>query len=312
MKDKILNLFIVMISVFLIFELLFNKNIIYASIMYALNLWVNSLIPSLFPFFIISNILINYNINNYIPKIFKNICKKMFNISDNMVVIFLLSMISGFPSNAKNAKIMYDKGKISLCEANHILLFSHFANPIFILSTVAIFFFHNERMGIIALMSHYLSNFILGILFRGTFNLNTYSNYEEKIETKSFANIFILSIRDSIDTIITICGILTVFLIISTVVVDLFNFNEYNSMIVKSIFEITIGIEALSKLDLALSFKTIIISAILSFGGLCVHMQVISQIANTNIKYIYFFIGRVYQMLISCFISYILCLLYKI
>ena len=37
--------------------------------------------------------------------------------------------------------------------------------------------------------------------------------------------------------------------------------------------------------------------------------QDLCQIAGTDIKYRYFFIGRMYQMLLSVFISYILCLI---
>ena len=78
MKEKIFNFVIVIISLFVLFELIIRKETIYVSIMYALNMWVNSLIPALFPFFIISDILINYNIIDYIPKVIKNICKKIF------------------------------------------------------------------------------------------------------------------------------------------------------------------------------------------------------------------------------------------
>ena len=312
MKEKTFNLFIVVISIFLLGELLFNKTIIYESILYSLNLWVNNLIPSFFSFFIISNILINYNITDYIPKIIKEKCTLIFNISDNMLTIFLLSMISGFPSNARITRTMYENKKITLNEANHILLFSHFANPVFILSTVATFFLHNEKAGIIVLISHYVSNFILGIIFRNSFYLDNSNEHKFVDKSNNFANIFIDSIRNAVDTIITICGILTFFLMFSSIIVNLFHLNVYNTMIIKSIFEITIGIEALSKLNLSLLFKTVLTTIILSFGGLCVHVQVISQIVGTNIKYIYYFIGRLYQAIISGIIAYILCLVFQI
>ena len=69
MKRKIFNMITIIICVFVLIELLIKKEIIYDSVIYALNMWVNKLIPALFPFFIISDILINYNITLYIPKI---------------------------------------------------------------------------------------------------------------------------------------------------------------------------------------------------------------------------------------------------
>ena len=309
MKEKIFNFVIVIISLFVLFELIIRKETIYVSIMYALNMWVNSLIPALFPFFIISDILINYNIINYIPKIIKNICKKIFNINDGMLTILLLSMISGFPSNARNTRTLYDKRIITTDEANHILLFTHFANPIFILTTVAVFFLHNKKLGIILLIVHYLSNIIMGICFR---NINKYDNkYVKQCNTPKvdFGTIFINSIKKAIDTSLTICGIVIVFLMLSSIFINTFNLNAYNTMIVKSIFEITIGIEALSKLSILNIYKAIIASMILAFGGISVHIQVLSQIADTDIKYIYFFIGRMYQMIISGILAYLFCII---
>ena len=79
-------------------------------------------------------------------------------------------------------------------------------------------------------------------------------------------------------------------------------------MMIKGLLEITIGIEALGKLDLPMIYKTVIASCFLAFGGFSVHMQVMSQITNTKIRYYYFFIGRFYQMILSGIITYLICL----
>ncbi len=279
--------------------------------MYALNLWVESLIPTLFPFFIISDILINYNITSYIPKIIKQYCKYIFKINDNMLTILLLSMISGFPSNARNTRTLYDKRAISLDEANHILIFSHFANPVFILVTIAGTFFHNQKLGIVLLISHYVSNLILGLCFRNKFKHSEILE-NNNISSLNFGKIFISSINKSVDTILTICGIVVVFSMLSTIIVNTFNFNSYNEMLIKGLFEITIGMQALSNLGIKLIYKAVIASCILGFGGISVHVQVLSQIVETDIKYIYFLIGRMYQMIISGIITYIICLILHI
>lgn len=308
MKRKIFNIIVIVVTLFILSQVIVKKTLVYNSINYALNIWVKNLIPTLFPFFIISDILINYNFTSYIPKIFKKICKFLFNITDNMIMILLLSIISGFPSNARNTRTLYDKGLINLDEANHILIFSHFSNPLFILTTVAIFFLNDKKVGIILLISHYLSNFLLGIMFRKYFNHNEEIKYNEKKVMSDFGSVFIGAIKKSIDTVLLICGIVTIFMLLSSIIINTFNFNIYNSMLIKGIFEITIGIEALGKLDLSMIYKSVIASCFLAFGGLSVHMQVISQITDTDIKYRYFFIGRFYQMILSGLITYLICL----
>ena len=309
MKRKIFNMIIIISTLFILYLVIVKKNLVYDSINYALNIWVNNLIPTLFPFFIISDILINYNFTYYVPKIFKKICKYLFNITDNMITILILSIISGFPSNARNTRTLYDKGLITLDEANHILIFSHFSNPLFILTTISIFFFNDKQVGIVLLISHYLSNFIVGILFRKYFH---HKNVDNNIDVKNndFGNAFIGAIKKSIDTILLICGIVTVFMTLSTIIVNTFNLDIYNSMIIKGLLEITIGIEALGKLSLPMIYKAVIASCFLAFGGLSVHMQVVSQIADTKISYKYFFIGRIYQMILSGIITFFIYLFF--
>ncbi len=307
MKDKIFNILIIVISLFVFIELIISKNIIYDSIMYALNMWVNNLIPTLFPFFIISDILINYNITDYIPQNIKKICKYIFNISDTSLTIFILSMLSGFPSNARNARTLYDKGIIDSDEANHILMFTHFANPMFIITTIGLFFFNNKRIGMILLVIHYLSNFILGICIRTSNQHNKEIVAQER--NQKFGSVFILSIKRAIDTTITICGIITVFLLLSSIIINSFKINLYNQMLIKGLFEITIGLDALSKLSLGMNYKLIIASMFLAFGGISVHIQVLSQIVDTDIKYHYFLVGRIYQMVIAGILTFLSTLL---
>ncbi len=298
---------VVIISILILVLTLLNKNLVYDSINYSLNLWVKNIIPSLFPFFIISDILVNYDITRYIPKFIKRIFRYIFNISDNGLTIFLLSIISGFPSNAKITRTMLEKRNIDTNEANHILIFSHFSNPLFILITIPIFFFHNENVGLILLISHYLSNIILGILVRNK-NIIRKNNCSKRIDNNDFSIVFINSIKKSINTITTIGGIVTVFLVLASLITHFLSLNFYNSMLFKGIMEMTIGIDSLVKLKLPLIYKLTITSMFLAFGGLSIHMQVINEIMDTSIKYNYYLKGRIIQMVISGLLTYIICL----
>ena len=151
-----------------------------------------------------------------------------------MLTIFLLSMISGFPSNARNTRNMYDNGMITLEEANHILIFSHFANPAFILSTIAIFF-NDKEMATLLMVSHYVSNFILGIIFRKSIKCN---NYDNKFKNNdNFGEVLISAVKKAIDTSLIICGILGIFLMISSVIISIFTVSDYNAAIIKGILE---------------------------------------------------------------------------
>jgi len=300
---KYFNISVVAITLFFLIELLINKELVFSTISFSLDMWVKNLIPSLFPFFIISDILITYEFVNYIPKNIINFFSYIFNIKKECVLIFFLSMLSGFPSNAKNIRKLYDLNIINEKEASHMLMFTHFSNPLFILGTLSIFFLNNKSLGIIILLSHYISNVIIGIVFRN-FNIISKNNVPQKEKNLNFGPVFIYSIKSAIDTLLLILGTLSCFLVISSIIINRFNFNNVNSLLIKSILEITMGLKELSLFNLNDLTKVMLSSSILSFGGLSVHMQVISQLIDTNISYKKFLIGRIYQTVISFVLSY--------
>ena len=304
MKNKYLNILIITICTFFLIEVLINRTLIFDTVGFSLNIWINSILPSLFPFFVLADILNNYNIINYIPKIIKNIFKKLFNISDNGLFIFFISMLSGFPSNARNIKNLYKENKISKEESEHLLFFTHFSNPMFILGTLVITFLNNKSLGLLILISHYLPNFIIGFLLR-KFN-NPKHNYSINNNNicNNFGIIFTKSIKNAIDSLLGILGTLTSFLIISSIIINLLELNNLNSLLIKSILELTSGLKELSLINFNDKILVIMSSCILSFGGLSVHMQVINELNDTNISYKNFFIGRIFQTILSLIISY--------
>ena len=305
MKNKIINIIVIISCLIILIEIFLNKILIFNTISYSLNIWITSIMPSLFPLFILSDILINYNITNYIPKAIKKIFTKLFNVSDNIITIFFLSILSGFPSSARNIRMMYDKKIITDKEASHALIFTHFSNPLFILGTISVFFLKNNTLGIIILISHYIPNIILGITTR---KLNKPINniYNIKYNNLNFSKIMINAIKNSIDTLLTILGTLSCFLVISSIIINRINLDPYTGGILKGILEITMGLNSIANLNIPNIYKTIITSMLLSFGGLSIHMQVLSFLIDTNISYKKFFIARIYHSILSGILSYIL------
>lgn len=306
MKRYIDMIVVIICSLFLILFII-NRELVFNTVGFSLDIWITSVLPALFPFFVISDILISYDVIRYIPKVIKNLFKKLFNVSDNGLVVIILSMLSGFPSNARNIKNMYNSNKISKKEGEHLLYFTHFSNPMFILGTLVSIFLKKKELGLIIFISHYLPNIIIGILLRKLNTNKLDTNYNNDINN-NFGLVLTKSIRKSLDSVFNILGTLTVFLIISSLLINVFNFNNGISLLIKSILELTSGLKELSNFNLSNSYLVIASSCILSFGGLSVHMQVINELSDTDISYSNFFIGRIIQVILSLVVSYMLCL----
>lgn len=301
---KYSNLVVVIITFIILILILLNKELVSNTIITSFYIWFNTLVPSMLPMFILSDILINYSNINIIPNKITNIISKIFNINKESVLILFISLIAGFPSNAIAIKTSYDLKLINKEEANHLLLFIHFANPLFILQTVGVFYLKNNTYGIIILLSHIISSLLVGVLLRNK-NHPTKNNYISKnTKSQSFTTIFTNSIKKSINTLLQVATTITSFLIISTLITHIFNLNNYISTLVKSILEITMGLSTLSNLNIKDIYKVILSTSIISFGGLSIHMQILS--IQDTIPYIKYIKGRLLHLVISSLLSYIL------
>ncbi len=302
---KYSNFLVVFLSSIVLLFIFIKRNIISSTIILSLSIWLNTLVPSMFPMFILSDILINYNYVKYIPNKIIIFFAKLFNISENAVLILFLSLISGFPSNARNIQTALEKKLITKYEAEHLLLFNHFANPLFVIETIGTFFLKNSHYGAIILFSHIISNFIIAIIFRKK-NIPSKTNHITTLnESQNFGTVLSNSIKKSIDSLFMVAGVATLFLILSTLITNIFSLNNNLSFTLKSTLEMTMGLSTLPSLHINNILKVVLSTAVISFGGLSVHLQVVSLLDN-KIKYKNYFRGRIYQVIISSITSFLI------
>lgn len=299
---KLFNILIFFIIIFLILK---NSIEIIESIKFSFNICVNNLFPCLIPFMLISNILINYNFVQDISDILSNITTKIFKVNKSCAFALIMSMISGTPSNSKYLKDLFNNGLINEYDISKCLCFCHFTNPIFILGTIGYSFLGNKRIGLIILISHYLGNFISGISNRNKkykiINLEHKSNLNKKV----FINVLNESIKSTIDTLLLIMGIITSCLIITGLINSIFKINNDYKFIF-GILEITQGLKYLSLSNINITLKIVISTFFITFGGFCIHLQIFSILDNNKIRYLPYFINRIFTGILSSFISLIL------
>ena len=292
------NIFSIIILLIFSFEVLTHANSVIECVRYSYQIWINDLFPSLFPFFVISELLINYGFVELLSKLFNSIFHKLFKINGNTSFIFFMSLLSGLPSNAKYARELYLKQKITAQDASKILIFTHFANPLFILGTIS-HFLNSKYLGYIVIISHYLGNIILGLVFRNDNKENNNNSQNKKINNKPLGIVIANAVSKTTDTLLLILGVTTVFLIISNIVFSNFNLPIYLKTFISCFLEMTQGLKYISTLDISNIYKAIMITATLSFGGLSVHMQVAGILSDTEIKYTPFLLARILHSIIS-------------
>ena len=170
MKKIQKNLLIYLITIFFLFEFLTNSNTLVNVFFSTVKLCFNNLFPSIFIFFTITDILNNYNFPYYLSKLCGKVTEKIYKLPKISSYIIFMSMTSGFPGNSKLIKEQLDNKIINSYEATKILTMTHFSNPLFIIYSVGNNFFHDQELGIIILISHFITNFITGFIFRSIYH----------------------------------------------------------------------------------------------------------------------------------------------
>lgn len=323
---KIKSLIIpVFICVFIIFLLLFSKSNIVAA-KAGLSLWANSVLPSLLPFFIATELLGYTNIVSYLGKLLNGFMRPFFNVPGEGSFALLMGIISGYPVGAKIVANLKSQGKCNSIEAERLLAFSNNSGPLFIIGTVGIGMFSSSHIGLILFITHLLSCITVGFLFRWwkKSNRKDYRSYEYELPSSSLSlsnlgEILSKSIVSAINIILVIGGFVVLFSIIISMLnrahffiflSSFFHILGINCELIPGILtgfvEVTNGISNISSISCNINTKIIACSFALGFGGLSVLLQVLSITSKSNISIKPYFIGKILQAFFSAFYTYLL------
>ena len=288
-----------------------------------LSLWATSVIPSLFPFFVATELLSYTNIIHILGKCFNKLMKPLFNVRGEGSFAFIMGIISGYPVGAKIACNFRESNTCTKEECEKLLAFTNNSGPLFILGTVGIKMFGNSTIGFLLLLTHILACLSVGICFRFWKSSNSkhfISSHSAKNALKNkvcFSNlgeVISNSITSSISTILNIGGFIVIFSVIISILKHsnfmlilnpLLNILHVPSELVESFFlgivEITNGIFAISAIPLKkVSINIIITAFLLGCGGISIFLQVWSIVSKTDLSIKPYIIGK---LLHGCFAS---------
>lgn len=319
------NFFSLLLCLFIICLLIFSRSNISAA-KSGLSLWANSVVPSLFPFFIAIELLNHTNVAHILGKLLDKFMKPLFNVPGIGAYIFIMGLISGYPTGAKIVTQFREQGIITKAEGERLLTFTNNSGALFILGTVGITLFGNTTIGILLLITHILACISVGIVFRfWKFNDSekiSYTNIKQNSKNVS-PNILASSITNSINTILIIGGFIVLFSIIISIlnnskillllsnilapIMRIFNVDsKFCIPMISGIFELTNGISMVASLPNKLLSTNIIISAfLLGFGGISVILQIYAIIADTDISIISYILGKFLQGLFASIYTFI-------
>lgn len=298
MKEKVFNFIFCIFCIVSIIFIFKNNAEVAAVIIDAVNIFLRKVFVSLFPMFIINDILISINLPFYFYILFNKIFNKLFRVSGICAYVFIMSLISGTPSNAYILKNLVINNKLTIDEASHYLYFTYFSNPLFLTLMLSQIFPINTVIKIIII--HYFSNIIIGFIIRS--KAPKISNRKLEVKKSNMGDTLIKSINRSINTLLMILGTIVFYMLVSFIIINIIEISPFIEVLIASFLEITNGLNKLVNLDIVMKIKEIVAIATISFGGISINTQIKAILEDTNIKYINFLKGRIMQVIIGVII----------
>lgn len=290
-------------------------------------LWANSIVPSLFPFFVATELLSHTNFTYYLGKILNKFMKPIFNVRGEGSFALIMGIISGYPIGAKIAANFRKNNICSKEECERLLSFTNNSGPLFIIGSVGILLYRNTMIGLLLFITHLLASLSVGFIFRFwkrtvpseklIFSSNTYSHRKNPTTFSNLGEVLSESIVSSIKSILVIGGFVVIFSsiisifnasgithIIEILLSPFFHWIQIDTSFIEPIFtgffEITNGISIISNIACKkLSINIVITAFLLGFGGISVLLQVLSITSKSDLSIKPYIYGKVLQGILS-------------
>jgi len=310
---------------FIISLILFSETAL-KSASIGISLWFNTVLPSLLPFFIVSELLGNTGFFKSAGRFLEPLMRPLFNLPGCASFAFLMGMTGGYPVGAKITAQLRKDNLLSVDEAQRLLSFSNNSGPLFIIGTISTGIFKTPELGLYMLICHILAGITVGLLFRLSSKNNSKSTriYDNNVTQKNTRYIhkknssyLVSAVTNSMISILSIGGFITLFSVIIGLFLDSglifgladilcfflapFNFNrDLIVSLLGGIIEITSGINMISKItEIPLLHKLIAASFITGWAGFSVHSQVLGIIGDTDISMKPYLLGKILHGIIS-------------
>ena len=243
-------------------------------------LWFNTVLPTLFPFLLITGLLIRTNAVHLISKTAGLILGPLFGISSSASFAVLGGFLCGYPMGAKIASDLVTEGLIGREEGAYLLSFCNNTSPMFILSYVVWQSLQDKSLALPSILILYASPILSSFLFRCFYKRRrapesplTSPPALSGAEKGPFLKILDQCIMDSCETITKVGGYIIVFSILLALLKTLpVSSLFWNGLFLPSM-EITAGVKMTTSTAFPLPLRYTLTMALVSFGGLCAAFQ---------------------------------------
>ncbi len=305
-----LRVFVTSFSILAFVLIIKYSNAAINSVKNALDICATTVIPSLFPFMVISEIAISLGAAKYLGKVLSPVFKPLFNINEHGASAFLLGALCGFPVGARTAAALYEQGKLDRKQLTHVLCFCNNPSSAFVISAVGISLFGSRAFGIALYVITLVSSLVIGFALRFVYGnkqtdiLRSVIN-ERKEEKKIGVHIFTKAVSDSAYAMLIVCAFIVFFSALLGTLNAAFeplSAPDFIIAAVKGFFELTAGVTHVSA-NLQGEGSLLLCAFVVGWSGLSVHFQIMAICKDQKINFRPYFISKAVQGVLNALLT---------
>lgn len=270
-------------------------------------LWAECVLPSLFPFVVVSLIFIKTGLADKASLPLKK-ATQILNLPQSAAVCFILSICSGYPAGSRLVAEFYHSGAINKQDCDKLAPLCSTSGPLFIIGSVGYKMFGDKLLGLKIFIAHTLAVVIFSLIYCRFCKKTQYISAKP---VKTNGNVLYDSFYGAIISVAVAGGFIAFFYVVAQAMQDFFILAPIKSFfqlfmdegaanaLSLGLAEVTTGCKFLAKSNSAI--KGAVAGFMITFGGISILMQQLSYLSKAGVKPAKFILIKLLQAVL-CFL----------
>lgn len=288
-----------------------------AAMTQALALCVQVLLPSLFPFFVLSSMVISTGVIQRLSTRLEKPFQWLFGLPGDFGAALLLGAAGGYPVGAKTIATLYQQGQCSKRDAEKALRFCNNAGPAFLISAVGASLLQDPHAGLNLYAVHVLSALIIGFIYRkNTDHVKYHCITADHMRSTATISLFLRAVTDAFSSFLNVSAFVLIFSVISTMLQQLPLIDSLHCLpgggilwygLLAGFLELTSGVACLTQGGLPSSILLPALSFLCGWGGCSVQFQTISLLHDAGLSCRQYLKSKLLQGILAALITGMIC-----
>ena len=280
----------------------------------ALTLCARTVIPSLFPFLVLSGMLAESGCGELLGKLAEKPCRLLFGLGGNSACALLMGLICGFPVGTKVAVSLYRRGLLDESALSRLICLCNVPSPAFLIGAVGTSLMGNRSVGLWLYAACLLSVLVTALFGRRSFPQTPIAAETTPAHERcSLTTVLTRSVASASTSMLYICAYVAFFSVLSGILGQIFAAFTHTDTVGGTIGALIAGFLELSggvSLAASLPNRTcalLLIAFFCGWSGMSVHMQILSLCDGIHIRIRQYFLSKLLQGgLVAAFLAPVL------